>query len=183
MDMRLLFLTFKQTFNGLHRLEYLDLSKNKMTLINFAAFEGLISLKALDLHSNRITQITANHLIVPSGLVNLEKLDMSRNRITYIDDFAFKQMKTLKTLILDYNNISDISKFTFFGLDRLEALMLEYNVVKYLEPFALINLTSLRKFSVGCLRHPASETAEAELNLGLLFGRIPVNLTELIINS
>lgn len=177
---RSLFLPNNQIFNG---LEYLDLSHNKMFSINFAAFEGLNSLKVLNLHSNKITRITANHLIVPSGLVSLEKLDMNHNRITYIDDFAFKQMKTLKTLIMDYNNISEISKFTFFGLDRLESLMLENNVVRYFDPFALTHLTSLRKFSVGCLRHLASETAEVEFNLGLLFGRIPVNLTELIINS
>lgn len=182
-DTSLFFFTDKQTFNGLRRLEYLNLSGNKMSSISFAAFEGLSSLKVLKLGSNKITRITANHLIAPLGLASLEKLDLTRNRIACIDDFAFKQMKTLKTLMLDHNRISDISRFTFFGLDRVESLLLEYNVVRYFEPSALANLSSVRKFSVGCLRHPSSETAEVEINLALLFGHIPVNLTEIIISS
>lgn len=182
-DKSFLFLTDKQSFNGLHRLEHLNLSANKMSSITFATFEGLSSLKVLNLHGNKITRITVNHLIAPSGLTSLESLDLSGNRIAYIDAFAFKQMKTLTTLMLDYNNISEISRFAFFGLDRLESLTLEYNVVRYFEPSSLTGLTSLRKFSVGCLRHPSSETAEVEINLGRLFGRIPVNLTELVISS
>ncbi|KAK3553784.1 hypothetical protein QTP70_011154 [Hemibagrus guttatus] len=176
-------LTDNQTFNGLHHLEYLSLRGNKMSSINFAAFEGLYSLKVLDLHSNMITRIIANHSIAPSGLESLESLDLRYNSIMNIDDFTFEQLKGLKTLMLDNNNISEIRKFTFFGLDGLESLMVEYNVVKHLEPSALSNLSALQKFSVGCLKHPLSRTGEVKINLGLLFGRIPVNLTELIISS
>lgn len=180
-DKSLLFLTDNQT--GLRRLEYLDLSENKMSSVNFAVFEGLNSLKVLNLCSNRITRITADRSISPLGLASLERLDLRRNRIAYVDDSAFEQMQTLKTLMLDYNKISEISRLTFFGLERLESLMLEYNVVKYFQPSALSDLTSLRKFTLGCLRHLSSETAEVEINLGLLFGRIPVNLTELAVSS
>ncbi|KAM9477431.1 toll-like receptor 12 [Clarias gariepinus] len=182
-EQSLLYLTDNRTFNNLRSLEYLDLSRNKMSSINFATFDGLDSLKVLNLHGNKITQITVNSLIAPSGLASLESLDLSKNIIAHISDFAFKQMKTLKILILDKNAISKISRFSFFGLDRLESLTLEHNVVKYFEPSALTSLTSLRKFSVGCLKHPSSETAQAEIDLGLLFGRIPVNLTELSISS
>ncbi|KAK2853099.1 hypothetical protein Q7C36_008300 [Tachysurus vachellii] len=177
------FLRDNQTFNGLRCLEYLILRGNKILSINFTAFEGLTSLKFLDLHSNLITRISAEHSVPFLGLESLESLDLKSNRISYVDDFAFKQMKSLKTLILDNNNISEISRFTFFGLDGLESLMIEYNVVNHIEPFALRNLSALRKFSVGCLKHPSSMTAEVEINLGLLFGRIPINLTELIISS
>ncbi|XP_027023688.2 toll-like receptor 13 [Tachysurus fulvidraco] len=176
-------LSDNQTFNGLRSLEYLILRGNKILSINFTAFEGLTNLKVLDLHGNLITRISAKHSIPYLGLESLESLDLKSNRITYVDDFAFKQLKSLKTLILDNNNISEIRRFTFFGLDGLESLMIEYNVVNHIEPFALSNLSALRKFSVGCLKNPSSMTAEVEINLGLWFGRIPINLTELIISS
>lgn len=176
-------LSVNQTFNGLRFLEYLILRGNKILSINFTAFEGLTSLKVLDLHSNLITRISAKHSILYLGLESLESLDLKSNRITYVDDFTFKQLNSLKTLMLYNNNISEISRFTFFGLDGLESLMIGYNVVNHIEPFALSNLYALRKFSVGCLKHPSSMTAEVEINLGLLFGRISINLTELIISS
>ncbi|KAI5611696.1 toll-like receptor 13 isoform X1 [Silurus asotus] len=178
-----LFLNDNKTLNGLYNLEYLDLSGNDITSINFTAFEGLKNLKVLKLRGNMIAQITVNHLNAGRGLANLKLLDLNSNCIAYIDDFAFKQMTSLKTLILDKNKISEISNLTFFGLNRLETLMIEYNALNYLAPSSLSNLTSLSKFSVGCLKHPSSPTAEAEINLGLLFGRFPVNLTELFISS
>lgn len=176
-------LTYNQTSNGLYQLEYLLLNGNYLTSINFAAFEGLNSLKVLELRDNGITRIIVNQSIAPSGLESLESLDLSGNSITNFDDYTFKRLKSLKTLRLDHNKISEIRRFTFFGLDGLESLLVEYNTVKHLEPSALSNLTALQKFSVGCLKHPLSVSAEVKINLGLLFGRIPVNLTELVISS
>ncbi|XP_062373911.1 toll-like receptor 13 [Sardina pilchardus] len=82
------------------------------------------------------------------------------------------------------NKISKLTKNTFFGLQTLESLMLEHNPLMHLEAECFAHLPSLRILHLGNLKLPNTEPFGMQvLNLSLIFGGFPRNLSELTITS
>ncbi|XP_036431212.1 toll-like receptor 13 [Colossoma macropomum] len=187
---------------GLRKIRLADSSK----LVDLSFVHFFKNLKVLELEhiplqsldslcetSDPVTSLqmiylySADHLKITRRcffcLRSLSTLVLPMNDISVIEDFAFEGLEKLQILNLQHNNISEIKTFTFSGLDHLESLMLDYNVLKHIEASSFTNLTSLQNFSVGCLMQPSTETSKVQINLGLIFGTFPSNLTHLYISS
>ncbi|XP_057705628.1 leucine-rich repeat and immunoglobulin-like domain-containing nogo receptor-interacting protein 2 [Corythoichthys intestinalis] len=138
-------------------LEELDLSGNIISYVEPGAFNALFGMHSLSLKSNRIKLIP---LGVFSGLANLTRLDVSDNKIVILLDYMFQDLHNLKFLEVGDNDLVYISHRAFSGLLSLETLALErcnLTVVPSEALSHLHNLVSLhlRYLSISTL-HPYS---------------------------
>lgn len=128
----------------LTRLEYLDLSGNKISLLGGLA--NLTQLKYLDLSDNEITRIerldkltrlvyldlSYNHIATIKGLDKLARLttlNLSYNIVSQIQ--GLDKLTELTTLNLAYNEIGRIQGVS--RLKKLKMLDLSYNAIAFLE--------------------------------------------------
>ncbi|XP_061165815.1 slit homolog 2 protein-like isoform X2 [Saccostrea echinata] len=111
-------------FNGLGNLSILDLSSNEITIVQDNAFNGLEILSMLLLYNNKLTTIQDNAF---NGMPNLQKLSLYWNKITTIPDNAFRGMPNLQTLSLYNNEITTIPDNAFSGMPNLQRLAVEDN--------------------------------------------------------
>lgn len=138
-------------------LEELDLSGNIISYVEPGAFNSLFNMHSLSLKSNRIKLIP---LGVFTGLTNLTQLDISDNKIVILLDYMFQDLINLKFLEIGDNDLVYISHRAFSGLLSLEILTLErcnLTVVPTEALSHLHNLVSLhlRYLSISTL-HPYS---------------------------
>ena len=136
----------------LTRLEYLDLSGNKISLLG--GLDNLTQLKYLDLSDNEITRIerldkltrlvyldlSYNHIATIKGLDKLARLttlNLSYNIVSQIQ--GLEKLTELTTLYLAYNEIGRIQGVS--RLKKLKILDLSYNAISLLE--GLDELTEL----------------------------------------
>lgn len=138
-------------------LEELDLSGNIISYVEPGAFNGLFNMHSLSLKSNRIKLIP---LGVFTGLANLTRLDISDNKIVILLDYMFQDLHNLRFLEVGDNDLVYISHRAFSGLLSLETLTLErcnLTVVPTEALSHLHNLVSLhlRYLSISTL-HPYS---------------------------
>lgn len=138
-------------------LEELDLSGNIISYVEPAAFNALFTMHSLSLKSNRIKLIP---LGVFAGLTNLTRLDISDNKIVILLDYMFQDLHNLRFLEVGDNDLVYISHRAFSGLSSLEILTLErcnLSVVPTEALSHLHNLVSLhlRYLSISSL-HPYS---------------------------
>uniref|UniRef100_A0A4W6G138 Leucine rich repeat and Ig domain containing 2 n=1 Tax=Lates calcarifer TaxID=8187 RepID=A0A4W6G138_LATCA len=138
-------------------LEELDLSGNIISYVEPGAFNALFNMHSLSLKSNRIKLIP---LGVFAGLTNLTRLDISDNKIVILLDYMFQDLHNLKFLEVGDNDLVYISHRAFSGLLSLEILTLErcnLTVVPTEALSHLHNLVSLhlRYLSISTL-HPYS---------------------------
>ncbi|XP_053573317.1 leucine-rich repeat and immunoglobulin-like domain-containing nogo receptor-interacting protein 1 [Bombina bombina] len=109
-------------FSAFPYLEELELSENIVSTIEPGAFNGLFNLRSLGLRNNRLKLIP---LGVFTGLSNLTKLDISENKIVILLDDMFQDLYNLKSLEVGDNDLVYISHRAFRGLNSLEELSLE----------------------------------------------------------
>ena len=138
-------------------LEELDLSGNIISYVEPGAFNALFTMHSLSLKSNRIKLIP---LGVFAGLTNLTRLDISDNKIVILLDYMFQDLHNLRFLEVGDNDLVYISHRAFSGLSSLEILTLErcnLSVVPTEALSHLHNLVSLhlRHLSISSL-HPYS---------------------------
>lgn len=132
-----------------------DLSINKISVIESGAFERLHNLRILLLRVNRLGEITASQF---KGLMALEELDLSSNSIHSIERDALGSMERLRTIDLSANCLFELRPYIFFRnvrliniflgdnfLDTLPVLMPFSQQIDYLNVTAnrFTNLTSL----------------------------------------
>ncbi|CAH1241252.1 SLIT2 [Branchiostoma lanceolatum] len=116
------------TFSGVTRLLYLDLSRNSLDNpgIENGALNPLSYLLYLWLRENKLTR-------VPTGLPpNVKKLHLEGNLITAIESDAFIGMSRLRYLYLANNSIDEIEAGAFAGLGGLQYLDLSGNKLQQL---------------------------------------------------
>ncbi|XP_041823582.1 vasorin b [Melanotaenia boesemani] len=148
-----------QDFDGLHHLEMLDLSQNKLTQLPDRVFEPLTSLKNLDLSSNQITHISKECF---HGMAQLERLYLYSNQIKAIHPTAFNGLEHLLELKLQGNMLTSLPTLS---MPQLLLLDLRFNVLPSLGPSDLqtpnleslklggVGLTSLNKELIGSLKN------------------------------
>ncbi|XP_019639990.1 PREDICTED: toll-like receptor 3 [Branchiostoma belcheri] len=125
-------------------LRTLDLSYNKISRLDSAAFNGIRSLQRLVLSSNDILTVNTSSFssLAQTGL---ETLVLFRNNLTSVTDNTFTSVPLLKRLDLAYNNISRIEDNAFEGLRHLEVLSL------YLNPLWSAPMAALEKLNSSLL--------------------------------
>ena len=165
---------------GLINLTDLHLRIAGNSTIEDFAFKGLSGLRNLNVKAHLV-------LIKPelfSGLVNVEELHLRGCQIQTIKDFAFTNLSQLRHMDLTWNKISAITTNTFFGLQNLESLIIEKNPLRHFEASSFAHFPSLRVLHLGNLMFSNSEHSGMQvLNLSLIFGGFPHQLSDLTITS
>ncbi|XP_060691415.1 toll-like receptor 3 [Hemiscyllium ocellatum] len=105
-------------------LTALDLSNNKLTTVQTNSFQWLHRLEYLQLENNSIQHVTPKTF---AGLENLKYLNLKKGLSqvgSLIDDYSFQELGNLEVLNLEDNNIASIRAHTFSGLRSLKYLSL-----------------------------------------------------------
>ena len=128
-------------FDGLTRLDSLNLGDNQLTTLPSGAFDRLTNLRNLDLHGNLLTTLPAG---VFDRLTRLLALRLHDNRLTTLPAGAFDRLTRLLELRLDNNRLTTLPSGAFDGLTGLLFLLLGNNRLASLPAGAFDKLTNLR---------------------------------------
>jgi Leucine-rich repeat (LRR) protein len=136
-------------FEGLTKLERLDLFRNSLGKLHENVFKDLVSLKYLNLRDSQVENLPVNifkynenleilwlennYLTqIPDGLFYpLKKLcflTLRGNQLEVLHQDVFQENKELAELVLGSNEIKAIAKGTFANLNVLEHIELQENV-------------------------------------------------------
>nr|XP_044992042.1 leucine-rich repeats and immunoglobulin-like domains protein 1 isoform X5 [Jaculus jaculus] len=116
-------------FDGLSRsLQTLRLSKNRIVQLPVKAFR-LPKLTQLDLSRNRIRLIEG---LAFQGLPGLEVLKLQRNSISKLADGAFWGLPKTHVLHLEYNSLAEVNSGSLYGLTALQQLHLSNNAIAHI---------------------------------------------------
>ncbi|GFY72055.1 hypothetical protein TNIN_332491 [Trichonephila inaurata madagascariensis] len=99
----------KDAFKSMKNLQVLDLSSNSLNILQEYAFMHLPHLKNLSISNNRLQSVEIKSFY---DLLNLEHLDLSNNNLTFVDNW-FAPLKNLQVLILSHNEIISIANNSF----------------------------------------------------------------------
>ncbi|XP_017565514.1 toll-like receptor 13 [Pygocentrus nattereri] len=116
----------KEDFGDLKSLKHLLLNDNQITTIDKGAFEGLQKLTVLNLQSNKITQSSLKASVF-SGLTNLKYLLLNNNYLSYSDQSnlvkpPFRYLKSLETLAIHSQGHKGMLNFPSNFLEGLTSL-------------------------------------------------------------
>ena len=139
-------------FSGKHKLEFLDLSSNRLgpTLLpnTFLYLDNLVTLL---LEGNHISDIPSRAL---AGLKSLQVLVLRDNWLTVVPTQAWKYVPNLQELDLSNNNLSVINAGDFKGLSRVRELDLIHEVhLHTIRDFAFSDLELLEVIRVRRCRY------------------------------
>jgi Leucine-rich repeat (LRR) protein len=123
-------------FEGLEKLEELNLNKNQLEYIEIKSFTHLIRLKLLNLDSNKLKVIQHDDLL--DSLVSLNQLWASKN---LLENFCIGGLKNLEVINLNSNRLISIQ---FFNLSNLTTLNLSSNHLGKIEIDSFKHLPNLR---------------------------------------
>eukprot|EP00039_Didymoeca_costata_P023415 m.7014 g.7014 ORF g.7014 m.7014 type:complete len:924 (-) comp3630_c0_seq1:337-3108(-) len=119
-----------KSFEGLEHLEYLDLSKNKISTISRDVWNPMRNyLHTLNLNGNLLREILPEYFSTPL----LTSLDISSNEISMVYENAFVELPILKNLRLDGNKLTIVEK-VFEGLFALSTISLSDNLITRIAP-------------------------------------------------
>ncbi|XP_076817272.1 toll-like receptor 8 [Clavelina lepadiformis] len=108
---------FENGFDGLYRLESLDMSHNQLARFPFKAIKRITTLHSLNLNYNNIFELRENLSFLP----NLKKFSIAHNNVRFIQPGLFSHRR-LQYLDVSYNNIFRLDP-SIFGKDILESLL------------------------------------------------------------
>ena len=135
------------TFNGLMHLTYLDISYNRISVLNHTAFSHLPKLVTISLSSNHLGIIADN---ATAGLYNVRKLDVSHNYTETLNPHVFYNMSDLKELNLKANRLRTIPIDAFNSISKsLTRLQLESNKLAPITAGVFTNMLKLEYLHLG----------------------------------
>ncbi|XP_022122476.2 leucine-rich repeat and immunoglobulin-like domain-containing nogo receptor-interacting protein 3 isoform X2 [Pieris rapae] len=132
-------------FNGLHNLEYIDLSRNEIKSTENGLFARLNQLKHLNISRNQIVDIPRKPFV---DLQNLEVLDVSHNQIQVIPFQVFGLMTKLHYLDISYNKLATFLDYYFKPNRKLKTLFLNNNSLVKITSKALVDLKELEVLDI-----------------------------------
>ncbi|KAK5650734.1 hypothetical protein RI129_001763 [Pyrocoelia pectoralis] len=146
-------------FNGLDKLQVLQLANNELTEIPRGILNHLSHLVILNISHNHIDMIENNAFM---GLLALKKLILNHNNVKVLHPNTFPYLKFIQVIDLSYNMIIDVSRNAFENNSQNEGnfvtneinLDLSHNYIKSLNlsyisvPFTTLNVynNSLNEF-------------------------------------
>lgn len=133
------------TFKGMDSLKSLKLQRNGITKLMDGAFFGLNSIEELELEHNNLTEVNKGWLY---GLRMLRVLRVSQNAISVIRPDAWEFCQKLEELDLSFNYISRLEETAFVGLGLLESLNLGDNSISHLGEGVFSGLGSMRTLDI-----------------------------------
>lgn len=125
-------------------LTRVSLKHNEITRIPDKAFSNCLKIDFIDLSNNRITEINEKSFLKLNKLTNLQ-LDF--NLISTIHPLAFQSNFMLRTLSLYNNQIIKIDSGTFQNLLNLNNLWLNHNKIAQISPQAFDLSLNLEVFN------------------------------------
>ncbi|KAL0869594.1 hypothetical protein ABMA27_005856 [Loxostege sticticalis] len=148
--------TFKST-----KLNYLNIENNKITGdITINTFEGLQKLTYLNITHQHITSIRNNAF---SEMVNLQHLDLSQNDIGIVENSSFVNASALITLNLSYNSIKDLVFFKMFS-SNLTEIYINNNMITAVPKDIFSNHSRLSKLDLSANKITVIEPNALSLN-------------------
>ena len=116
-------------FSSLVNIKFLDIKNHfsKHICINKEANNSIfLFLRKLDMSFNKITIMQSSCL---ESLQSLKILYLQVNRIVCVRDKAFNKLRSLKILDLSYNKITKLTKQIFHGLHSVTVIILTANLI------------------------------------------------------
>ncbi|GFT36048.1 toll-like receptor Tollo [Nephila pilipes] len=122
-----------KTLKFLQQLRSLDISNNRISVINNASYQGLRVLYSLSLAGNSIGNLSKG---VFEDLPSIRVLNLADNNVQSIEQGTFDEVPELHALRLDSNLISDINSL-FINLHDMLMLNISANRISWFD-YALI---------------------------------------------
>ncbi|XP_054718797.1 toll-like receptor Tollo [Uloborus diversus] len=122
-----------KTIKFLQQLRSLDISNNRISVINNASYQGLRHLYSLRLAGNSIGNLSKGVFL---DLPSIRILNLADNNVQAIEQGTFDEVPELHALRLDSNIISDINSL-FINLHDLLMLNISANRISWFD-YALI---------------------------------------------
>lgn len=129
------------TFQGLSSLEVLKLQRNNISKLTDGAFWGLARMRVLHLDYNSLREVNSGSLY---GLESLLQLYLANNSISNFNPEGWGFCERLRELNLSYNNLTKLSEGSFAKLVNLISLRLGHNSISHITEGAFRGLSSLR---------------------------------------
>ncbi|XP_077457742.1 leucine-rich repeat transmembrane neuronal protein 4-like isoform X2 [Stigmatopora argus] len=145
-------------FHGVKRLKELIVSSNQIAHLHNNTFGAVPNLRNLDLSYNKLRVLQPGHLL---GLRKLQNLHLRSNGLRQIVVRTFLECRSLEFLDLGYNRLRSLSRTTFLGLFRLKELHLEHNQFSRINFYIFPRLTSLQTLYLQWNRIRAVSQGEA----------------------
>ncbi|XP_054087215.1 uncharacterized protein LOC105210652 [Zeugodacus cucurbitae] len=114
----------KETFRNLKILVEIDLSDNKIEMIDKDTFMGNDRLRILYLNGNPLKKLVAYQFPI---LPHLRTLDLHNCLISYVDPMALANLNLLEFLYLKNNLLESLSEYVFQHMTNLKTLVLDEN--------------------------------------------------------
>uniref|UniRef100_A0A8C7IML9 Leucine rich repeats and immunoglobulin like domains 2 n=1 Tax=Oncorhynchus kisutch TaxID=8019 RepID=A0A8C7IML9_ONCKI len=133
------------TFKGMDLLKSLKMQRNGITKLMDGAFFGLNNMEELELEHNNLTEVNKGWLY---GLHMLRVLRFSQNAIGIIRPDAWEFCQKLEELDLSFNHLTRLEETAFSGLGLLENLNLGDNSVSHLGEGVFSSLANLRSLDI-----------------------------------
>ncbi|CAG9811674.1 unnamed protein product [Chironomus riparius] len=132
--------------NKFQNTETLSYRSMGLGIILNEAFAGCTKVKSIDLSNNRITLVDENSFIEN---VMLEKLHFGSNELVSLPESVFLNVPNLVHLYLEKNNISDLPADIFKSQENVKELNLNNNQLTNLKSEWFDNLKSLNILRLG----------------------------------
>ncbi|EDW53445.1 GM12844 [Drosophila sechellia] len=129
----------------LKNLRILDLSGNKIKLIEEGLLKGCVDLKEFYIDRNSLTSVPTNSLNGPSAL---RHLSLRQNQIGSLLADSFNAQRQLEIIDLRHNVIRSIDSLAFKGLQKIREIKLAGNRISHLNSDVFEKLQSLQKLDL-----------------------------------
>uniref|UniRef100_A0A4W5K9N2 Leucine rich repeat neuronal 2 n=1 Tax=Hucho hucho TaxID=62062 RepID=A0A4W5K9N2_9TELE len=119
----------ERALEGLPGLKFLDLNKNRLSLVQTGDFRDLVHLTELGL--NNMEELVAIERAAMENLPELTKLEITNNpRLSYIHPQAFFRLGRLESLMLNSNALTALHQHTVLSLPSLREVSLHSNPLR-----------------------------------------------------
>lgn len=156
------------TFRGLSALKNINLSKNQLYDLYPTLFKNLTNLKVINLAENKLETLPEELL---SNLTQLTGLYLSQNSLKTLPDQIFKDLNSLTNLNLSKNLLNSLPTHIFDHLINLRDLNLSDNKFASLQDGLFDNLIKLQGLEIGgnqLITLPAAIFSKLESLLSIL---------------
>ncbi|EDW84335.1 uncharacterized protein Dwil_GK13202 [Drosophila willistoni] len=131
--------------HSLKNLRLLDLSGNKIKLIEEGLLKGCVDLKEFYVDRNSLTAVPSNSLNGPSSL---RHLSLRQNQIGTLMQESFGSQPQLEIIDLRYNFLRNIDSQAFKGLQKIREIKLAGNRITNLNSDVFEKLPTLQKLDL-----------------------------------